>query len=37
MRKSEDRILVTHVGSLPRGDALNDLLFRSERLWGRRG
>ena len=30
MRKSEDRILVTHVGSLPRGDALNDLLIRSE-------
>jgi 5-methyltetrahydropteroyltriglutamate--homocysteine methyltransferase len=30
VRKSEDRILVTHVGSLPRGDALNDLLIRSE-------
>jgi 5-methyltetrahydropteroyltriglutamate--homocysteine methyltransferase len=30
MRKSEDRILVTHVGSLPRGGRLNDLLIRSE-------
>jgi 5-methyltetrahydropteroyltriglutamate--homocysteine methyltransferase len=30
VRKSEDRILVTHVGSLPRGEALNDLLIRSE-------
>ena len=30
MRKSEDRILVTHVGSLPRGEALNDLLIRSK-------
>jgi 5-methyltetrahydropteroyltriglutamate--homocysteine methyltransferase len=30
VRKSEDRILMTHVGSLPRGVALNDLLIRSE-------
>lgn len=30
MRRSEDRILVTHVGSLPRGAALNDLLIRCE-------
>ncbi len=30
MRKSNDRLLVTHVGSLPRGDRLNELLIRSE-------
>jgi len=30
VRTSDDRILVTHVGSLPRGEALNDLLIRSE-------
>jgi 5-methyltetrahydropteroyltriglutamate--homocysteine methyltransferase len=30
MHKSNDRLLVTHVGSLPRGDRLNDLLIRSE-------
>jgi 5-methyltetrahydropteroyltriglutamate--homocysteine methyltransferase len=30
VRKSDDRILVTHVGSLPRGEELNDLLIRSE-------
>jgi 5-methyltetrahydropteroyltriglutamate--homocysteine methyltransferase len=30
MRMSTDRILVTHVGSLPRGDALNDLLIGAE-------
>jgi len=30
VRRSEERILVTHVGSLPRGDALNELLIRSE-------
>ncbi len=30
MRRSDDRILVTHVGSLPRGEALNELLIRSE-------
>jgi 5-methyltetrahydropteroyltriglutamate--homocysteine methyltransferase len=30
MRKSEDRILVTHVGSLPRGAPLTELLIRSE-------
>ena len=30
MRRSEERILVTHVGSLPRGGTLNDLLIRSE-------
>ncbi|MGE0735986.1 MAG: cobalamin-independent methionine synthase II family protein [Alphaproteobacteria bacterium] len=31
MKKSNDRILVTHVGSLPRGEALSDLLIRQER------
>ena len=30
MRWSTDRILVTHVGSLPRGEALNELLIRTE-------
>ncbi|HZD62377.1 MAG TPA: epoxyalkane--coenzyme M transferase, partial [Xanthobacteraceae bacterium] len=30
MRRSDERILVTHVGSLPRGHALNELLIRSE-------
>jgi len=30
MRRSEERILVTHVGSLPRGDRLNELLIRAE-------
>src|SRR5262249_55542958 len=30
MRKSHDRLLVTHVGSLPRGGPLNELLIRSE-------
>ncbi len=30
MRRSEDRILVTHVGSLPRGEALGELLIRAE-------
>jgi len=30
VRSSDDRILVTHVGSLPRGEALNELLIRSE-------
>src|ERR1700724_4780956 len=30
MRKSDDRLLVTHVGSLPRGGPLNELLIRSE-------
>jgi len=30
MRKSDERLLVTHVGSLPRGDRLNELLIRSE-------
>lgn len=31
MRKSDDRILVTHVGSLPRSPALRDLLVRQDR------
>src|SRR5256712_5876659 len=31
MRASDDRILVTHVGSLPRRPALRDLLIRQER------
>lgn len=30
MKTSEDRILTTHVGSLPRGPALSDLLIRRE-------
>jgi 5-methyltetrahydropteroyltriglutamate--homocysteine methyltransferase len=30
MRKSTDRILTTHVGSLPRDPALSDLLIRQE-------
>lgn len=30
MRRSTERILVTHVGSLPRGEALNELLIRAE-------
>ncbi|MFI5000252.1 MAG: methionine synthase, partial [Reyranellales bacterium] len=30
MRRSEDRILTTHVGSLPRDPALSDLLIRDE-------
>ena len=30
MRKSEERLLVTHVGSLPRGGPLNELLIQSE-------
>jgi 5-methyltetrahydropteroyltriglutamate--homocysteine methyltransferase len=30
MRMSTDRILVTHVGSLPRGERLNDLLIGAE-------
>ncbi len=30
MRKSTDRILVTHVGSLPRGETLNELLVGAE-------
>ncbi len=31
MRRSEDRILVTHVGSLPRPPALRELLVRQDR------
>ena len=31
MQKSEQRILTTHVGSLPRSPALADLLIRQER------
>ncbi len=31
MRRSDDRILTTHVGSLPRPPALRDLLVRQER------
>jgi 5-methyltetrahydropteroyltriglutamate--homocysteine methyltransferase len=31
MRKSDDRILVTHVGSIPRSPALRDLLVRQDR------
>ena len=30
MRRSETRILVTHVGSLPRGDRLGELLIEDE-------
>jgi len=30
MRRSEDRILTTHVGSLPRDPKLSDLLIRDE-------
>jgi 5-methyltetrahydropteroyltriglutamate--homocysteine methyltransferase len=31
MKRSEDRILTTHVGSLPRPPALRDLLVRLDR------
>src|SRR5439155_26819860 len=31
MKRSEDRILTTHVGSLPRPPALRDLLVRQDR------
>jgi hypothetical protein len=31
MRLSEDRILTTHTGSLPRGPEFEDLLIRKER------
>ena len=31
MRRSDRRILTTHVGSLPRDAALSDLLIRQER------
>ena len=31
MKKSDTRILTTHVGSLPRKAALSDLLIRQER------
>src|SRR5687767_5430162 len=31
MRKSDERVLVTHVGSLPRNPALRDLLVRQDR------
>jgi 5-methyltetrahydropteroyltriglutamate--homocysteine methyltransferase len=31
MRKSDDRILTTHVGSIPRAPALRDLLVRQDR------
>ena len=31
MNRSVDRILTTHVGSLPRSRALSDLLIRQER------
>jgi 5-methyltetrahydropteroyltriglutamate--homocysteine methyltransferase len=30
MRRSDERLLVTHVGSLPRGGKLNELLIRAE-------
>ncbi|MBV9252198.1 MAG: hypothetical protein JO227_23500, partial [Acetobacteraceae bacterium] len=30
MQKSDTRILVTHVGSLPRGERLTDLLIEDE-------
>ncbi|HVY58851.1 MAG TPA: cobalamin-independent methionine synthase II family protein [Xanthobacteraceae bacterium] len=30
MRRSDDRVLTTHVGSLPRGEPLNELLIRAE-------
>src|ERR1700756_1784150 len=30
MRKSVDRILISHVGSLPRGDELGDMLIEDE-------
>ena len=30
MRRSQDRILTTHVGSLPRDPVLSDLLIRDE-------
>src|SRR5262245_57777471 len=30
MKKSDDRILVTHVGSLPRNPRLSDMLIRDE-------
>ena len=32
MQRSADRILTTHVGSLPRPSALRDLLVRQDRL-----
>ena len=31
MKKSDDRILTTHVGSIPRSPALRDLLVRFDR------
>jgi methionine synthase II (cobalamin-independent) len=31
MQKSDDKILTTHVGSLPRDSRLEDLLIRRER------
>jgi len=31
MRKSDDRILTTHVGSIPRSPVLRDLLVRQDR------
>ena len=30
MKSSDDRILTSHVGSLPRGPVLTDLLIRQE-------
>jgi 5-methyltetrahydropteroyltriglutamate--homocysteine methyltransferase len=30
MHKSVDRILISHVGSLPRGDELGDMLIEDE-------
>src|SRR5437879_5364790 len=31
MRTSDDRILITHVGSIPRNEALRELLVRQDR------
>ena len=31
MRQGQDRILTTHVGSLPRSQAVTDVLFARER------
>lgn len=30
MKTSEDRVLTTHMGSLPRGEVLSDLLIRND-------
>ena len=37
MRRSTDRILTTHVGSLPRSEAVTEVVFgREQETWTRR-